>query len=546
MQMCSQIPIEMTAQFLPGLPPTAKFVVTEPARVPPELGSKKPLHPDLEGFFVTTDENAFRGVEDFLTKNCKSKRAVQDAMVEEIYGDLLSIQLKTMVERHGHLRKKWSRSWIDSSLSVRRLDGTVTACYKPYTSSSRKRDSSELRFVVDFDESSLRNANEGLEMFGLNNTPKSMEMSLCDTELGLLDSPGSTSNPRRERWIIPYEVTDQVDAFGRPFRTIKLKVNEIDNVLTLRVQESTIAGAGLGAIITSSAELVLEKNVYVDVGVYAPLRLQDLKPEPAENVKSVVKGPMCEDFSFDHMRELVFDITDDCTGELSDKARLSVLTYVNEISGASEDSSVNCKVGVDPTGAIHFLVGNPDGLSLDSREKELKTDYGTTYEKSRVRNNYPRIKGKELRFFTQIIESESIDGLLDIMKYWDFAELQKGIDQCYFMLGKDEEIDLLLMSLPNEERESFFSATLALHSRLRMFEASDSFTDAYRTHLNVSDLARKSRELFSAFLLLYDAETYEPLLKNELSRRVIQHILGAECKLSASDLGTQLRSLVGK
>lgn len=541
MQLCSKPSDGEKAQLIPGFPPTVKGVVTEPELVPPECKPQKLEHRDLAGFYIISNKKqVFRGVEHFLTS---TKKKLTPAAVKEVaaktYDAVFSIRLDEKVKKHVYLGRKWSRSWIDSSLSVRRLGGTVTACYEPYLSDSWK-------FKVVFDDVSLRSDNKGLASYG-DHTPKSMTMSQKDTELGLGLLPGTklgrSLHPGFERWIIPYEVSDEVNRHGCPIRTIKVKVNEKDFELKLQVQASEIAGWGV--FVSTNRKLVLGNDEYIDMGVYAPLRHDQFKPDSAVIIKNIVKGSKCADYGFgcDCRPGFTFDVTNDGSGDLCDEARQCVLTFVNEVDGGQEKQA-SVAMRSDPTGAVHFLLGNAEGLQFDRRKKtEVKADYGDAYEKSRVRNKYPRVKGKTLKAFKQTIESESFDSLLDVMKFWDFVDLQHGIDQCYLSCkGAGGAIDLT--SLPQAQREPLFSATLALHTRLREFEASASFIAEFGSQVDVSSEVSKSTCLMSSFLHLYNELSYEPLLNHTLSRQVIQHVLGADGNLSASDLKAQLSSLL--
>jgi hypothetical protein len=73
---------------------------------------------------------------------------------------------------------------------------------------------------------------------------------------------------------------------------------------------------------------------------------------------------------------VVFDFTNETTGELEEWSKSSVLPYVNETDGI-EMSSVHAHY--DPSGGVHYLLGHMDGepfrLPADGSQVEIKIEY---------------------------------------------------------------------------------------------------------------------------------------------------------------------------
>ncbi len=185
--------------------------------------------------------------------------------------------------------------------------------------------------------------------------------------------------------------------------------------LQLKAKESRIPNGGLGLFVKAkpiasldlqrkdnNAVFVLDEGELVDLGVYGPLQTEDMKPDHVVIVKDFVHNMKTEKWSFEAFGDsrLVFDITDDETGDLSKVAANNILVFSNETNG-KETPTLFAKT--DPEGAMHYYLGHSDCgqgrllIPADGSEIELKVDYGPNYELVRVRNGYSRLSGWQLQ-----------------------------------------------------------------------------------------------------------------------------------------------------
>jgi hypothetical protein len=213
-------------------------------------------------------------------------------------------------------------------------------------------------------------------------------------------------------------------------RTIELVVKGYR--LKLKVKESKIPKGGLGLFVKAEpiaslkhrekgAAFVLEEGELVDLGVYGPLRTEDLKPDHVVIVKRFIHNKKSEKWSFEAFGDprLVFDITDDDTGNLSKLAEKNILVFTNETNG-KDIPAVFAKN--DPEGAMHYYLGHNDCgqgpllIPTDGTEMELKIDYGPKYEMVRVRNGYSRLSGQKLKEARMEAYCDEKDMLNDLSK----------------------------------------------------------------------------------------------------------------------------------
>jgi hypothetical protein len=539
------IPNEKKAQHLPGYTPTARFVVTEPGRLPAAIRAKAPLHPELAGLLVITARKNFRGVETHIRTCRRSTHCNADEIVADIYHDLFGIDKIEEVHDHELLQKRWLREWVDGNLSRRSIAGIVTACYKPFGSNG----DALCRFKVDFDERSVANLNQGLALFDLD-VPKSEIFEEHDAWSGCIQAGCRPRNAFFDemdlliQWIVPDSIRDGFNG-SYPCRT----VTAMGHVFWVQTKCSTIRGAGLGAFLTvhrpsgqhHGAAFRLQRGALIDFGVYAPLRKGNRKLHSVAVLKDFVTGGKCAVYSWECSRRAgVFDITNDRTGKLLEEARGSVLTYVNEISHPAREAP-SMEVQHDPSGAIHYLLGHMDphrdDLVLEyGKEVELMVDYGEKYEKIRVRNGYPRVSGEALAELERECASEPADTLRDIV-HWDAADVEPSI-QFFFSAccrsggeGGDNDGEPDPSLLPAEYRERLFAAVLTLHTRMKaIVAASDPSSAGSPGGTNQfevwSDAVGRSRRILSAMLRPPLALICEALLENNLSRLAIQLALG--------------------
>lgn len=218
--------------------------------------------------------------------------------------------------------------------------------------------------------------------------------------------------------------------------------------LVFTVKLSTIQNAGYGVFLkcvglhetNSPQSLVLQPGQLLDFGVYAPFCAEDKKQEHIFLLKNFVHKFKCEGFCFETVEEMhthIFDITDDWTGDLHQRARRHVPAYVNEITGCDEIRVVHSRH--DSEGALHYLLGHdeesqgPFQLLADGVEKEIFIDYGPRYENVRVRSGYSRLPPEERLQKEEELQKEE-DEYLEEIQSFSASELRSSIDFFYRLL----------------------------------------------------------------------------------------------------------------
>jgi hypothetical protein len=220
--------------------------------------------------------------------------------------------------------------------------------------------------------------------------------------------------------------------------------------LVFTVKPSTIPNAGYGVFLTCVSlalhetnqpqALVLQPGQLLDFGVYAPFCAEDKKREHIFLLKNFVHRFKCEGFCFETVEEghtHIFDITDDWTGNLHQRARRHVPAYVNEITDDDEIPNVHSRH--DSEGALHYLLGHdeesqgPFRLLADGVEKEIFIDYGPRYENVRVRSGYSRLPPDKATELLEMLQKEE-DEYLDEIRSFSASELRSSIDFFYRLL----------------------------------------------------------------------------------------------------------------
>ena len=310
----------------------------------------------------------------------------------------------------------------------------------------------------------------------------------------------------------------------------------------LKVKESNIPNGGLGLFITATpiaslnsrgtsrnAPLVLEEGELVDLGVYGPLRPEDLKLDHVFIVKNFVHEWKSENWSFDAKCSdgLLLDITDDDTGDLSKVAEDNIVVFTNETDG-NENATVVAKD--DPEGAVHYYLGYSESgqgrlsIPTDGTELKLKVDYGAMYESVRVRNGYSRVSGRQLK--------------AEKMKA---ATYEKGVLSNLSMLTSEEvfDVQIFLEKLNSQWAEAAVFNDMGAVGRAMLVtlvllrRAMAISNEASNTSLHeglIQSLHELSLQFFDQFdystnrSLVLENEWYSELLATALKLRVVKSV----------------------
>lgn len=157
--------------------------------------------------------------------------------------------------------------------------------------------------------------------------------------------------------------------------------------LEMTSKQSLVPNAGRGLFLTCHAlpgrsqnSFVLPVGHLIDLGVYAPHTVTDLKSPALWTVKNLLFAGASECWGFDppeseRRNGFIFEVSDDLIGDVHEVAQRSMVVFANETCGKDEIPSI--ATGYDPAGAVHYLLGHkelqhgPVEFSLDV-EIELK------------------------------------------------------------------------------------------------------------------------------------------------------------------------------
>lgn len=458
------------AQPVPGLPVGWTFYFTDEALEPSAAENELDHdHPALAGFVLMYENRRYHGgILNAVSCLGVSKEEAAD-VAQAFYENIIGIKLFVCHDDNHHLvGKPICRQWIDVKGQTKQLFGTLVKCKEDFFSKET------FQFTVQYDEAS-RDAVMSLQEEANNvNIPSVVEgiseplaWGGCILHDKIVLEPNSSTrtllakkgHPFNYKWIVPTVrktelVRAQNDSGGTSLLP-RLVLHVRGFQLVVQAKKSGIPNAGLGAWLTCSSLTPYLKNEQfpqrfellpgelVDLGLYAPLRKQDRKGDHIVLLKNFIHHWECESWSFEMSsceRENqncdefdIFDITDDVTGDIHDKARKNLLSYVNETDG-KEIATVRAEH--DPEGAVHYLMGHSEPSDRPFRvpfdkEVELKIDYGPRYEKIRVRKGYSRLSNLEQDKLKKAIADDDIELIQEIMVF----TAKEVLDSIKFLTG---------------------------------------------------------------------------------------------------------------
>lgn len=437
--MCSHVSVEEKAQPLPELGAAYRFMSVDPDSL--HHSFSEPLVPELACFCLVnrTFNKKIRGYEAYLKTILRS---ADESRVPKFYQKLLGIDVCSEVD-HPLLGTRFLQKWFDAEGRTQEIEGMVFSCRRSWDADVG------YKFTIKVDKDSCVEANRSYENLGII-VPEKLELDEAETWSGCALAQHEAGMPGRipppanmiiHGYAIPKllcHTLEEVTGFpGKQLPRRRIKWDGFE--LTLTVKESGIPGGGAGVFLTcrpvSSHEgksadfLELPRGTLIDLGPYAPLARGDLKSNHIALLKSFIHDGKPEMYSFScspdhhHHHDMVFDITDDYTGGLHESAQRHITPYVNETDG---DVDATVQAINMPSGAVHYYLGYSRGcdqsmfrLAADGvTEVELKVDYGDSYEKNRIRNNYTRISDKnKLALFQEEILKDDEEFLEELDGY---------------------------------------------------------------------------------------------------------------------------------
>jgi hypothetical protein len=266
-----------------------------------------------------------------------------------------------LLHDHALLGQGFCRKWTDLSGSTRIVFGRIAEC------SESLSDTKEKLFKVEYGDSLRELAVDMSEIeapiTAVDNVTEMVAWGGYLTYVEDIHGWEAAQDIKRDspapfhwKWLVPD--TRRVDSQGR-------LVMEIRGFrLVFEVNQSSIDGADLGLVMTAfcvcgedRSHFLLAVGELLDMGQYAPLFKRDCKSHHTYEVKNFIHSYEPEVYAFDAKCKAhkVYDITDDKTGQLHEKAAENHLVRVNETNGKDIPSVF---AETDPLGAIHYYLGH--------------------------------------------------------------------------------------------------------------------------------------------------------------------------------------------
>mmetsp|Transcript_31826 Transcript_31826/g.93480 ORF Transcript_31826/g.93480 Transcript_31826/m.93480 type:complete len:1091 (+) Transcript_31826:287-3559(+) len=194
---------------------------------------------------------------------------------------------------------------------------------------------------------------------------------------------------------------------------------EPPHVLVLSVTASTIPNGGRGLYCTYRGPNAHWKvSDYVDLGCYGPHTANDIKPDYIMEIKNFLYFDHPSEWSFDApggitsseakegltihgkaiVKDMLYDITDDATGEVHEMAEKTLLPFVNEVTvdGKRLKQKQNVDSNHHDNGSLHYLLRK--GFKLKrNKTAELFVYYGSHYDANRNRKHSAYVDRKEVK-----------------------------------------------------------------------------------------------------------------------------------------------------
>jgi len=445
---------------------------------------------------------------------------------------------KLQIFVHPLINKCIVRKWLDASFQTRCLPGIVRHCWNNLETDSIEV---EVEYPMDSWEEEKK-LTPGWEIPQRELIPAEIALGcrkIFERENGFpISSIVDRSIP--VQWIVP----DQVDDYPTLPPKRRLVVTEKNLVIELEARTSNIPGAGWGVFAKAShlsnesqvneSGYVLSRGEWIDLGIYSPLRLEDLQHEAALIVKSFIFDSKPEGWIFgqsDDNRHYCFDITDSESGDLHSLAKTNVVVYVNETDG-KESPLIHSRR--DPFSHVHYLLGPADGveqLSLPFDEWiELLIDYGSSYESMRILKGYSRLP-KDAQKDVRDSDSKT---LLDISE-WPLPEIEEALVIMYELRQNLERMKLRV-------KVRFLLVGLCLFVRIQKSNrGNDHIPTMKKVFCDVLDSVSDDglRETFEGFRKTFTHS--DPMENDIMFSKFLRNLIGTSCTIPASSLRRSIR-----
>lgn len=325
-------------------------------------------------------------------------------------------------------------------------------------------------------------------------------------------------------WLTPaLSIHSMVDSGGT--QVPRLTIFHRCCQLQFDVKPSRIPNAGKGVFLSctrfdgETGSFQLKAGELLDLGIYAPLRIQDCKLAAVFFVKNFIHNFKVEEFAYDagdpryHL-----DISDDSSGELHAAAKSQIFPFVNE---TFDERSVTVQCAYDPEGGIHYLLGHSNqeqgdfSVPSDGCEVELYINYGPEYEKVRMRKGYSKLSQEDQEGVLELQDA----GYLESMDEFVESDIKACVDflSMLFFTKSDFAPEVIHRAL---------MCAVVLQRRARHFVL-DNSSDS---EVNMIKVSKKLHDLISVLLKndeleeLHSAGDCEEVLKRVFERHQFSNV----------------------
>jgi hypothetical protein len=284
------------------------------------------------------------------------QRVVFGSFFEALTGQLLQERWPHPLLSKGYLHEYSNR---DETITI--LTGTITKCWKHFINRNYS-------FTVTLNEHQIRatsnySITERKEGAFIIDEVVSEEMAWGGYQKfcrSISDKKSNDSNlldaPYHVNWCVPSKRQLHRSFQRHPY----LKLEFQQSVLQFDAGPSTIKGAGTGLFVrvVNGKDFVLQPGEMLDLGIYAPLKVGDIKPKHIALLKNLIYDWRVETWSFagkvKRSETCIFDPTDNYTGKRDFNG--NIIAFINETCRSDEVANVSAQY--DPEGNVHYLLGH--------------------------------------------------------------------------------------------------------------------------------------------------------------------------------------------
>lgn len=352
-----------------------KFYSTVPAARP---STSIRFDPDVSGLRLLAPDGTEYACLEAAMRSCGATGAKSICAAIQGFADYdLGLPIRRIRDDHILIGKGYYRVWRDVTGRLVEIYGTITQCLESLCDEGMLfkvkywdvyRALVNDAATIEDDITEVDTVNEATATGGYMAFLEKTEPTVFANLSGL---------PTPTTFIVPTSRSDGRDS--RDFRILHGGV-----LLYFIVKPSLIPNAGEGLFVKATCveragwlgspdAFVLKAGVFMDIGIYAPLRKNDRNSFALQQMKSFIFAHKPDVWAFDAKTfdHATLDITDNKTGNRHEQALRSILNRVNETDGTEEP---NIYADYDPQGSVHYYLGNKNsGIRLDfGKEVELK------------------------------------------------------------------------------------------------------------------------------------------------------------------------------